>query len=193
MKMKELMTKEDELKRFVNEIAEYNNYLITGEWQTNPYKMYGLIYLSARDGKDTKGIKLDISEQPMKCSLWDVSGRGYASPDYEYGSVKSIRFYDKRDREKGKEDQRLVEDVFVSWGQAGVVIKCEKETVVIIAQQKTNTRFTVIDAKLHIVKKCCECPYIDTEYGMCRYPNAKEIPIEDYESITPGCKLRVKE
>lgn len=192
MKMKEFMTTEDDLKRFVNEIAEYNNYQITGERQ-NPYKMmYGMIYLSARDGKDTKGIKLDISEQPLKCSLVDISG-GYMSPDYEYGSVKSIKFYDKRDREKGKEDQRLVEDVFVSWGQAGVVIKCEKETVVIIAKQRTKPRFTVIDAKLHIVKKCCECPYIDTEYGMCRYPNAKEIPIEDYEGITPGCKLRVKE
>lgn len=189
MKMKEFVTTEDDLKRFVNEIAEYNNYQITGEWQTNPYKMYGLIYLSARDGKDTKGIKLDISEQPMKCSLMDISG----GSDYEYGNVKSIRFYDKRNREKDKEDQRLVEDVFVSWGQAGVVIKCEKETVVIIAKQKTETRFTVIDGKVHIVKKCCECPYVDTEYSMCRYPNAKEIPIEYYESITPGCKLRVKE
>lgn len=192
MNMKELMAREEDLKKFVNEIAEYNNYQITGEWQNNPYKMYGLIYLSARDGKDTKGIKLTC-EQPMKCSLWDVSGRGYASSDYEYGSVKSIRFYDKRDREKGKEDQRLVEDVFISWGQAGVVIKCEKETVVIIAKPKTNTRYTVIDAKLHIVKKCCECPYVDTEYSMCRYPNAKEIPIENYEGITTGCKLRVKE
>ena len=191
--MKELMAKEEDLKKFVNEIAEYNNYQITGEWQNNPYKiMYGLIYLSARDGKDTKGIKLDISEQPMKCSLWDVSGR-YMSPDYEYGSVKSIRFYDKRDREKGKEDTRLVEDIFVDWGQAGVVIKCEKETVVIIAKQRTKPRFTVIDGKVHIVKKCCECPYVDTEYSMCRYPNAKEIPIENYEGITPGCELRVKE
>lgn len=192
MKMKEFMTTEDDLKRFADEIAEYNNYQITGERQ-NPYKMmYGMIYLSARDGKDTKGIKLDISEQPMKCSLVDISG-GYMSLDYEYGSVKSIKFYDKRDREKGKEDTRLVEDIFVDWGQAGVVIKCEKETVVIIAKQKTKTRYTVIDSKVHIVSKCCECPYVDTEYSMCRYPNAKEIPIEDYEGITPGCKLRVKE
>lgn len=38
MKMKELMAKEDDLKKFVNEIAEYNNYQITGEWHTNPYK-----------------------------------------------------------------------------------------------------------------------------------------------------------
>lgn len=128
----------------------------------------------------------------MKCSLIDISG-GYASPNYEYGSVKSIRFYDKRDREKGKEDQRLVEDKFVNWGQVGIVIKCEKETVVIIAKQKTKPRYTVIDGKMHIVRECCECPYIDTEYGMCRYPNAKEIPIENYVGITPGCKLRVKE
>lgn len=192
MKMKELMAREEDLKKFVNDIAEYNNYQITGERQ-NPYKMmYGMIYLSARDGEDTKGIKLDTSEQPMKCSLMNVSG-GYASPDYEYGSVKSIRFYDKRDREKDKEDQRLVEDIFVSWGQVGVVIKCEKETVVIIAKQKNKPRFTVIDGKEHIVKKCCYCPYVDTEYAMCRYPNAKEIQIEDYEGITPGCKLRVKE
>ena len=189
--MKELMAREEDLKKFVNEIAEYNNYQITGEWQNNPYKMYGLIYLSVRDGKDTKGIKLNTCEQPMKCSLWEVR-EGY-SPDYEYGSVKSIRFYDKRDREKDKEDQRLVEDVFISWGQVGVVIKCEKETVVIIAKQRNKPRFTVIDDKEHIVKKCCECPYVDTEYSMCRYPNAKEIPIENYEGITTGCKLRVKE
>lgn len=36
--MKEFVTKEDELKRFVNEIAEYNNYQITGE-RHNPYQM----------------------------------------------------------------------------------------------------------------------------------------------------------
>lgn len=154
--------------------------------------MYGMIYLSTRDGEDTKGIKLDTSEQPMKCSLVNISG-GYMSPDCEYGCVKSISGYDKRDREKGKEDQRLVEDIFVGWGQVGVVIECEKETVVIIAKQKNKPRFTVIDGKVHIVKKCCECPYVDTEYSMCRYPNAKEIPIENYEDITPGCKLRVKE
>ena len=188
--MKELMAREEDLKKFVDEIVEYNKYEITGKRQILSKLMYGMIYLSARDGEDTKGIKLDTSEQPMKCSLWDVSG---GSPDYEYGSVKSIRFYDKRDYEKDKEDQRLVRDVFISWGQMGVVIKCEKETVVIIAKQRTKTRYTVIDAKLHIVEKCCECPYVDTEYSMCRYPNAKEIPIENYESITTGCKLRVKE
>lgn len=190
MNMKELMAREEDLKKFVDEIVEYNKYQITGKRQILSKLMYGMIYLSARDGEDTKGIKLNTSEQPMKCSLWDVSG---GSPDYEYGSVKSIRFYDKRDREKDKEDQRLVEDVFISWGQMGVVIKCEKETVVIIAKQRTKTRYTVIDAKLHIVEKCCECPFIDTEYSMCRYPNAKEIPIENYEGITTGCKLRVKE
>lgn len=189
--MKELMAREEDLKKFVDEIVEYDKYQITGKRQILYKMMYGMIYLSARDGEDTKGIKLTC-EQPMKCSLMNVSG-DYASPDYEYGSVKSIRYYDKRDREKGKEDQRLVEDVFVSWGQAGVVIKCEKETVVIIAKPKTNTRYTVIDAKLHIVEKCCECPYVDTEYSMCRYPNAKEIPIKDYTKITPECKLRVKE
>lgn len=148
-----------------------------------------------------KGIKLDTSEQPIKCSMWDVIG--YENPEfavvngivphYEYGIVKSIKFYDKRDREKGKENQRLVEDVFVSWGQSGVVIKCEKETVVIISKQKTNPRYTVIDGKVHIVRECGECPYIDIEYSVCRYPNAKEIPIKDYVSITPECKLRVKE
>lgn len=36
--MKEFVAKEEELKRFVNEIAEYNNYQITGECQS-PYKM----------------------------------------------------------------------------------------------------------------------------------------------------------
>lgn len=188
--MKELMAREEDLKKFVDEIVEYNKYEITGKRQILSKLMYGMIYLSARDGEDTKGIKLDTSEQPMKCNLWDVSGE---SPDYEYGSVKSIRFYDKRDYDKDKEDQRLVKDVFVSWGQMGVVIKCEKETVVIIAKQRTKTRYTVIDAKLHIVKECGECPYIDFEYGICRYPNAEKISIKDYTKINPECKLRVKE
>lgn len=39
MKMKEFVAREEDLKKFVNEIAEYNNYQITGERQTNPYKL----------------------------------------------------------------------------------------------------------------------------------------------------------
>lgn len=68
-----------------------------------------------------------------------------------------------------------------------------KEFVAKEEELKTNPRYTVIDGKVHIVRECGECPYIDTEYAMCRYPNAKEIPIKDYTKITPECKLRVKE
>lgn len=58
---------------------------------------------------------------------------------------------------------------------------------------KKKSKYTTIDGKLHTIKRCCECPYIDTEYIMCRYPNSKEIPITDYEGITKGCQLRDEE
>ena len=70
---------------------------------------------------------------------------------------------------------------------------CEEESIVILSPKK-KTKYTTVDGKYHEIKKCCECPYIDTEYGMCRYPNSsKDIPITDYEGITKGCPLRDKE
>lgn len=55
-------------------------------------------------------------------------------------------------------------------------------------------KYTTIDGKLHTINKCCECPYVDTEYAMCRYPNSrKDIPITNYEGITKGCPLRDEE
>lgn len=58
----------------------------------------------------------------------------------------------------------------------------------------SDCRYTIVDGVVHTVSKCSECPYIDYEYFVCRYPNSKnEIQITEFEDITDGCPLNVKE
>jgi len=190
--MKTFVARTQDIKEFVNQVANYETYLISGEYPGNRplnQTMYGIISLSVKsEDNDNFGqsIRLNITKQPMMCEYY-----GYKADEYEkYGKVKSFRAYDKREK---KDDERLENCKVIDWGYAGIVIMCEDETIVIKSPKK-KTKYTTVDGKYHEIKKCCECPYIDTEYGMCRYPNSsKDIPITDYEGITKGCPLRDKE
>lgn len=190
--MKTFVARTEDIKEFVSQVANYKTYLITGEYPgTRPLgqTMYGMIYLSVRsEDNDNIGqsIRLDITKQPMVCEYY-----GYKKDEYErYGKVNSFRAYDKREK---IEDERLMNCTLIEWGYAGIVIMCENETIVILSPKK-KSKYTTIDGKLHTINKCCECPYIDTEYGMCRYPNSRiDIKITNYEGITKDCPLRDKE
>ena len=190
--MKTFVARTQDIKEFVNQVANYETYLISGEYPgTRPLNqtMYGLISLSVKsEDNDNFGqsINLDITKQPMMCEYY-----GYKKDeDKKYGKVKSFRAYDKREK---KNDERLMNCKMIEWGYAGIVIMCEDETIVIKSPKK-KTKYTTVDGKYHEITKCSECPYIDTEYGMCRYPNSRiDIKITDYEGITKGCPLRDKE
>lgn len=184
----------DEIMKFVNEVANYETYLITGEYPGNrPLNqiIYKKIYLSVRSTDSEKlgeSIGLDITQQDPQWSMRAILYSDLDNPTC-YGKVNSFRAYDKREK---KDDERLKDCKVIDWGYVGIVIMCENESIVITSPKK-KSKYTTVDGKYHEVTKCCECPYINTEYGMCRYPNSKEIPITDYERITKGCPLRDKE
>ncbi len=184
-----LSARSEDIKKFVSEVADYETYLITGEYPGNRTVgqiVYKKIYLSVRPENDDLGhfIQLDISKYPITLTYCkDIENKDH------YGKVNSFRAYDKREK---KNNKRLEDCKVIEWGYAGIVIMCELGMIVVKSPKK-KTRYTTIDGKLHTINKCCECPYIDTEYGMCRYPNSKDIPITDYEGISRGCKLRDKE
>lgn len=189
--MLRLTASTDSIKKFVSEVADYETYLITGEYPGNRpvgQMVYKKIGLSVRPENDDLGhsIQLDISKYPFTLTYYkDIENKDY------YGKVNSFRAYDKR--EKKINDERLEDCKVIEWGYVGIVIMCEEETIVILSPKK-KTKYTTIDGKLHTINECCECPYVDTEYAMCRYPNSrKDIPITDYEKITKDCPLRDKE
>lgn len=184
-----LSARSKDIKKFVSEVADYETYLITGEYPGNRpvgQMVYKKICLSVRPEDDDLGhsIQLDISKYPITLTYCkDIENKDY------YGKVNSFRAYDKREK---KNDERLENCKVIEWGYAGIVIMCEEESIVILSP-KNKTKYTTIDGKLHTINKCCECPYVDTEYAMCRYPNSKDIPITDYEGISKGCMLRDEE
>lgn len=193
--MLRLTASTDSIKKFVSEVADYETYLITGEYPGNrPVNQirYQRIYLSVRstDSEDLgESLGLDISQQDLQWSMRAILFNNIDKPTC-YGKVKSFRAYDKR--EKKITDERLKDCKVIDWGYVGIIIMCENESIVILSPKK-KTKYTMIDGKYHEIARCCECPYVDTEYAMCRYPNSKEIPITDYEGITKGCPLRDEE
>lgn len=184
----------EDITKFVNEVADYETYLITGEYPGNrPANqiLYKKIYLSVRstDSENLgESFALDISQQNVEwCRA--IYYNNIDNPTC-YGKVKSFRAYDKREK---KNDERLENCKVIDWGYVGIIIMCEEESIVILSPKK-KTKYTTIDGKYHEITKCCDCPYKDTGYAMCIYPNSnKDIPITVWEKIMKDCPLRDKE
>lgn len=148
MKMITFDALERSANRFLDNAWEYSMYVL-GNVDANKYPspvlMSGKFYLSVYKAEEHQSeygvdiclhpyaIVMDIIGKSLMCSIGDVSENHRISDNLlDYGRVKSIRGYDKRDYENDKDKKWLEDCSLIAWGQSGLIIECEKETIVVL-------------------------------------------------------------
>ena len=148
MKMITFDAIERSAKRFLDNAWEYSMYVLGNTDMSkypSPVIMSRKFYLSVYKTEKHQSeygidiclhqyvIIMDIIGKSLMCSIGDVSENHRISDSrLDYGRVKSIRGYDKRDYENDKDKKWLQECSLIEWGQCGLVIECEKETIVVL-------------------------------------------------------------
>lgn len=147
MKMITFDALERSAKRFLDNAWEYSMYVV-GNTDVDKYpssvlisRKFCLSVYKTEEHKSEYGVDIcfhpyaivmDIIGKSLMCSIGEVNENHRISDNLlDYGRVKSIRGYDKRDYENDRDKKWLQECSLIEWGQSGLIIECEKETIVV--------------------------------------------------------------